>query len=199
MGSVYQEVIDSYKDTGSILETAEQVGISKVKVQRILITEGMWTSKSSDLIGHYYSQKLSTAEIAKLLNMSIKNVQAYIPYSKGEYCALTIGNPKRSRIYRERVRCVKMLEPSRNANNFWKTVSVFENYPFCIARGKTFKYVLEKDTLMINRKIPLSKAALQKAFESAVERGTLEECRSECVDFISVMFKRWKLLSLAEH
>ena len=44
------EVIAAYQQGHSISEIAEKVNMSKVKVQRILITEGLWTSKRTERI-----------------------------------------------------------------------------------------------------------------------------------------------------
>ena len=79
------KVIEEYKKTLSIDACAEALGLSTVKVRRILITEGLWSSKTSIQVGKLYKEGLSTEEIAARIGKSVKSVQAYLPYSKGVY------------------------------------------------------------------------------------------------------------------
>lgn len=83
--SLYEKVIDEFKNKLSVKEIASKLEISIVKVRRILITEGLWRSRSSDEIGRLYKQNYSVKEIADELHMTEKNVQAYLPYTKGVY------------------------------------------------------------------------------------------------------------------
>ena len=84
-GMQVKAVIDSYISNKSILETAKETGVSTVKVRKILITEGLWESDTSIKIGELLKQGMTTEEIANTLYMSIKNVQAYMPYERGVY------------------------------------------------------------------------------------------------------------------
>lgn len=59
--------------------------MSTVKIRKILITEGLWESDTSIKIGTLLAQGLTTEEIAEILLMSVKNVQAYMPYERGIY------------------------------------------------------------------------------------------------------------------
>ncbi|MBR1382410.1 MAG: hypothetical protein IJ555_01160 [Ruminococcus sp.] len=101
---IYNKVITVYEETGSINDTVSETGLSKVKVQRILITEGLWCSRSSLEIGELYAQGLTTEEIAKKLHMTLKNVQAYIPYSRGVYGNSSTNDAKWSSEYRNRMK-----------------------------------------------------------------------------------------------
>ena len=67
------------------METARAAGLSTVKVRKILITEGLWESDTSIKIGTLFDQGLTTEEIAEILYMSVKNVQAYMLYERGIY------------------------------------------------------------------------------------------------------------------
>lgn len=70
---------------GSILKTAAALHLSTIKVRRVLITEGLWSSRSSVEIGKLKAAGMSTAQIAEKLHMTEKNVQAYMPYEGGVY------------------------------------------------------------------------------------------------------------------
>ena len=81
---LYDRIIESYEITGSVKKTAEELGTSVIKVRRVLITEGLWSSPTSRKIMELIKQGLSTKEIATRLNYTEKNVQAFSPYTKGE-------------------------------------------------------------------------------------------------------------------
>ena len=99
------EIIQAYQATNSILETAKIIGVSTVKVRKILITEGLWESDTSNKIGALLKQGYQTEEVAKILCMSVKNVQAYMPYERGTYGGTQIsGDAIRSGNYRNRMK-----------------------------------------------------------------------------------------------
>lgn len=85
MDELFEQVVSAYNRLGSIKDVAAELETSTVKVRRILITLGLWSSSTSMKIGGLYEKGMSVKEIAEKLYMSEKDVQAYIPYSKGAY------------------------------------------------------------------------------------------------------------------
>ena len=105
MDELYQQIIDTYMETGSVKKTAESLNSYPIKVRRVLITEGLWHSKTSDQIAELSKQGLNVAEIAKKLIISEKNVQSYMPYSRGQYGGESRSNEAiRSEGYRDRMK-----------------------------------------------------------------------------------------------
>lgn len=104
-GEQVRSVIASYANNNSVLETAKETGMSTVKVRKILITEGLWESDTSLKIGDLLKQGMTTEEIAANLYMSVKNVQAYMPYERGVYGGEEVSKEAmRSDKYRNRMR-----------------------------------------------------------------------------------------------
>lgn len=104
-GKQVKEILNLYSANHSILETAKAAGISTVKVRKILITEGLWQSDTSIKVGHLLEQGFTTEEIAEKLYMSIKNVQAYMPYERGIYNGEEITqDAARANKYRKRMK-----------------------------------------------------------------------------------------------
>ena len=100
---LYNRIIREYKKCGSVKQTALNVGTSLVRAQRVLITEGLWSSDTSDAVYELYVQGKTVQEIADELNVSVKTVQAYLPYSKGFYSSSNKSTEaKRSDRYRSR-------------------------------------------------------------------------------------------------
>ena len=100
---LYDRIIEFYEETHSVKKTAEELGTSVIKVRRVLITEGLWSSATSRKILALWEQGMSTKEIAEQLHYTEKNVQAFLPYTKGEYGRESKSSYSiRSKEYRER-------------------------------------------------------------------------------------------------
>lgn len=99
---LYNRITEVYQKSKSIKKTAEEIGTSVIKVRRVLITEGLWSSPTSKKILNLYNQGLATKDIAKMLAYTEKNVQAYLPYSRGFYGDCQSDDSVRSKEYRER-------------------------------------------------------------------------------------------------
>lgn len=76
---LYNRIIKEYMKCGSVKQTAINAGITLVRAQRVLITEGLWRSDTSDAVCELYEQRKTTQEIADALYYSVKTVQAYLP------------------------------------------------------------------------------------------------------------------------
>ena len=57
-------IISEYETTKSIAQIAKKLHTTQVKVQRVLITEGLWTSKRTEQIAGLRAQGLSVDQIA---------------------------------------------------------------------------------------------------------------------------------------
>lgn len=79
---LHQNIIEEYKKNGSVGYTAEILRTNKTKVRRVLITNGLWSSKTSREVVALHEQGLSTKEIADRLCLSEKAVQTYLPYTR---------------------------------------------------------------------------------------------------------------------
>lgn len=112
---LYRAVIQLYRENNSINQTSQELGISTVKARRILITEGLWSSNTSLKVKALYKQGLSTEEIARELSVSVKNVQAYIPYSRGTYGAEETSDSVRSSRYRNKKQFLAAASPIAHA------------------------------------------------------------------------------------
>ena len=82
---LYQQIIDSYQELGSIIAVQMRLHISEVKIRRVLITEGLWSSKTSRQIRSLSDKGMTVQEIAETLNTTQKAVEAYMPYRRGSY------------------------------------------------------------------------------------------------------------------
>lgn len=82
---LYEEIVLTFMETESVKETAEKCNTYPIKVRRVLITEGLWESNTSRQIGELFLKGFSVSDIADQLFISEKNVQSYLPYTRGQY------------------------------------------------------------------------------------------------------------------
>lgn len=101
---LYQRIIEEYESTRSIAEIAKRLGTTLVKVQRVLITEGLWTSKRTEQIAELRAQGLSVDQIAEQLGKDVKTIQTFLPYSRGQYGKSDTDEAARAKDYRDRMR-----------------------------------------------------------------------------------------------
>ena len=73
--------------------------MSAVKVRRILITENLWSSEKSEEIRLLTDRGKNVQEIADILNVSVKAVEAYMPYQRGMFQGVEVSVPKRPDIF----------------------------------------------------------------------------------------------------
>lgn len=100
---LYEQIIDEYLLTRSVKKVVDNLKTNTIKVRRVLITEGLWESQTSRNVGVLHNAGKSVKEIAKDLCMSEKNVQSYLPYTRGEYGGVKSLDAKRSDDYRKRM------------------------------------------------------------------------------------------------
>ena len=101
---IYDNVIKLYCSGHSVKECARICGISSVKAGRILITEGLWHTQRSDEIISLLEQGRTKDEIVDKLCISLKAVEAYMPYQRGIYLeGEETKNAAHSRQYRKRI------------------------------------------------------------------------------------------------
>ena len=118
---VYKKIISEYLNAAergekpSISKIAKTLEVSEEKVRRTLITEGIWTSKTAKQVTDLYHQGMTVSEIAHKLVMSEKNVQSYIPYSRGMYGGDASPDAIRSGEYRKRMKHAAKQMHSRNS------------------------------------------------------------------------------------
>lgn len=112
----YRKIIEEYKKTQSVRQTAKNCGTSLVTAQRILITEGVWSSETSLAVGKLWCEGKEVPEIAEELCVTEKTVQAYLPYTRGMYGGECSKDAIRSKEYRQRIEeaSKKMQENYRN-------------------------------------------------------------------------------------
>ncbi|SDB69215.1 hypothetical protein [Butyrivibrio sp. INlla16] len=100
---LYQSIIDEYETTKSIAQIAKKLNTTQVRVQRVLITEGLWSSKRTKQIADLRQQGFSTEEIAEKLGKDVRTIQTFLPYTRGQYGKSDSTDALKSKEYRDRM------------------------------------------------------------------------------------------------
>ena len=110
--------------------TAAKLKTSAVKVRKVLITEGLWSSRTSLEIQRYLDQGKTTVEIAEILATTEKAVQQYLPYTRGMYHGdLQSVSALNSADYRNRIRVLQenILQRSKDKTTANKWDKLYED------------------------------------------------------------------------
>ena len=130
---------------------AEEFGISRIKVRKILITTG--DIKPPVAISSLITQGVPLAEVSQKLNISKSTVNSWVRYSKGVYGLDVSAAADRAKTYRVRKEAVAQLKENMDELALWRCVCLFQGYPFTtsgrkikdgVKRQEQFKYVVSE-------------------------------------------------------
>lgn len=79
------DIVRTYLNNRSIRETAIHHDMSRQKVRKILITEGVYSTPQSVKINELLVSGYTTQEVAEKLAVSVGTVNNLVAYRKGEY------------------------------------------------------------------------------------------------------------------
>lgn len=142
MTQLMECVDDCFTQTGEIKATAEELGISSIKVKKLLITSGKLEYEETKQIQRLlaYGKKLS--EIQQELGLKKSSINSYLPYSKVPYKESEISaNADRCDLYRKRRTAVEQI---RDGESLWKCITLFRKYKFYTIEKTGFIYEVEE-------------------------------------------------------
>lgn len=158
--SILQELCEAYEEADSLRNLASELDISLLKLRKLLITAGIFTSDICTEVNELHELGMKIAEIMEITGLSRASVHSYLPYRKGIYNATELSvNAERCRVYRNRQEQIRRLKEQPLEDNLWQATIAFQDYPFKTATGLPFCYKIKigKDgeynrELIINRR-----------------------------------------------
>lgn len=154
----YDDRVVRPEDAPTIVSVAEEMETTILRVRKLLITAGIYSTITSRQVQELESQGHTITEIMQKTGLGKASVYSYLPYKKGAY---NLPNPtlysEQGARYRARKKACEELRESVDTENqsmaLWKTVIAFQNYPFVTAvRGKEhtdatkFKYTVSEES-----------------------------------------------------
>ena len=114
---------------------AEEFGISRLKVRKILITTGDMHYPETSRIQQLLASGMKKSDACEYLNMAISTLNSFLPYDKGVYKLADVSNyAENSRVYRERRAAVANLHDHLELPDvsvwLWRCICLFQGYPF---------------------------------------------------------------------
>ena len=209
-----QELSAAYEEADSMRGLAEELNITLLKLRKLLITAGVFSSDVCTEVNELRKQGKSVPEIMKITRLSRASVQSYLPYCKGLYNAEELCvNAERCRRSWNRKEMISILKKLPSEDNLWQAVIVFQEYPFRTATGLPFRYKIKigKDgeynrELLIDRREKsktLSWSSVKLAFDnSRLITGVIEKPKSlgdiRGISYIYPILWRFGLIQVPE-
>lgn len=182
MQELINEVSQWYLESGtkaSIRQIADEFEMTPLKIRKLLITAGVFSSEICDQVLELSRSGKSVSEIQTITGLSRASVQSYLPYSKIIYNAEEISqNAERIRLYRKRKSAVHSFQikikedgdEEKLIGELWDILKLFENYPFHTMEGIRFLYqVQDKEIVIIPQNKSIDKECVIRAMKKAIE------------------------------
>ena len=150
----YDDRNDRPPDAPSIKSVAEVMNTSRVRLKKLLITAGYYSTASSRLVQSLLEKGYSIEQICVETGLSKAGVAALLPYKRGAY---NLVDPppyaENCRLFRKRKRACEILTDHLDDEGccryLWDAVEAFEKYPFRTQHNQKVRYVLERGKLCI--------------------------------------------------
>ena len=127
-----------------VIQTAEAFHISPMKMRKLLITAGVYSTSTSRYIAGLYADGLTVKEIQDAVGFKRSSINGYLPYSKVIYnhSEKSVG-ADRIELYRKRQKLVKELIAQPSEATLWSCIIEFQGFLFHTALGLPFKYTVK--------------------------------------------------------
>lgn len=138
-----ETVDDCFDHTGEIKATSLELGISSIKVKKLLITSGKLIYAETEQIQKLLDSGMKMDEIQKKMGLKKSSINSYLPYSKIPYKEEEVSaNADRCELYRRRKAAVGQIF---SKESLWECVALFSGYTFHTALGAEFRYEVSMD------------------------------------------------------
>ena len=214
MNELMRTVCEIFEETGELKQTAEEIGMSPLKVRKILVTAGVYENELAEEVNRLFAEGKTPVQIQEITGLGRSSLNGYLPYTKVPYKMSEVSlNAKRITMYRKRQVSLKRLQELMTEECLWDTVVLFQNYRFMTLKGLAFYYKLKvgrngqyNRELLISRQNckPVVWSSVRLAFEKAIERQgevierpkALGDIRG--ISYIYPMFFRFGIIEVPE-
>ena len=142
-----------YNSEMSLQAIADELGLSPIKVRKLLITAGVYESDVAEKVQDTFEEYRATQDYktailstANTLQLSKASVTSYLPYQKGVYFPSTADKEKISvgAERQRRYRAMKRWRADPTEENFWGMVLAYAGVKFKTYSGLPFSYEIKK-------------------------------------------------------
>lgn len=186
-GDPYDDRFLRDPDAPSILQVAREMGTTSLRVRKMLITAGLYSTDLSRRVQALKEKGASCESIMQELNISRASVNGYLPFEKSIY---KLPEPtlysEQSTRYRKRRDAVRKLRESLDTagefDRLWEAITEFEEYPFRTVgrsgkKGISFQYKISRlksgklgnELIISTKEKTVTKATVELAHRKAKE------------------------------
>ena len=172
-GEPFDDRKERSKDAPSIRDVANAMDATPLKIRKILITTGYYSTELSRKVQGLYAKGYSIQQIMEETGLKKSSVHGYLPYIKGNYnLPEATLDAEYSCIYRKRIsvceRLCRKLDSPDVEEYLWDAIVAFADYPFKTETGLPMKYTVEGGEIFFNRKEKsVTRATVMRAFAKA--------------------------------
>ena len=211
-GEPFDDRAERSEEAPSIRDVAQAMNTSALRIRKILITAGYYSTKLSREVQSLREQGCDIQQIMMKTGLKKASVHAYLPYSKGSYnLSDSTLNAESSKIYRKRHRACEELQRKMDSTDveqyLWDAIVAFSNYPFKTEKGLAMRYTVEGGEIFFSRKEKsVTRATVMRAFNQARQIQKTEGCVSGPkklgtfgASYLYPVFLRIGICSASEH
>lgn len=169
-------------DLPSIRSVAEEMNTSILRVRKLLITAGYFSTEQSRDVQQRFAEGQTIEQIMEAMRIKKASVYSYLPYQGIAYnLDETTVNADRHRLFRRRKKAVqefgKRIGHPDSEKYLWEALLLFANYPFQTSKGLRFSYTIKTGRdgeylgeIAFDRKAKsVTRATINLAYERALE------------------------------
>lgn len=127
-----------------VIQTAEAFRITPMKMRKLLITAGVYSTSTSRYIAKLHADGFTVKEIQDAVGLKRSSINGYLPYSKVIYnhSEKSVG-AERIELYRKHRKLVKKLIEQPSEATLWNCIIEFQGFLFHTSSGLPFKYAVK--------------------------------------------------------
>lgn len=169
-GEPFDDREERTEDAPTIASVANALNVTPIKVRKMLITAGFYSTEMSRKVQAMRECGYSIQRITEETGLKKASVNGYLPYSKGAY---NLDNPslyaEQGRLFRTRKNACEALQKHLDAEDvetyLWDAIEAFARYPFSTEKGLSMRYAVKGREIFFDRKEKsVTRATVMKAF-----------------------------------
>jgi len=176
----YDDREERSEDAPSISHVAIEMDTSRMRVRKLLITAGYYSTEVSRQVQELYSQGLSIQEIGKRLDLGRSAVHSMLPYKKGVYKLEdpTLNAEQCQQFQTRKKACENLrehLDEECCDSYLWEAIQIFEGFNFRSPDICRIRYSVDCETICFGD-LKITRKEISEAFKKARRIQKEEGC-----------------------
>ncbi len=167
-------------DAPNISFVADSMNTSRMRVRKLLITAGYYSTAMSRKVNGLYQSGLTVKEICEETGYGRSAVHSVLPYEKGIYkLADPTLNAEQCQQFQWRKKSVELLAEHMDEEvgdrYLWEAIRAFEDYNFHMENNDRIKYSIDREKICFET-VTIRREEISEAFRKARKIQCVEGC-----------------------